>query len=49
MDSDYHHNFGANSWVLKDNESGSEVRIKSGHGVCPLLVGSSLWACTEHA
>ncbi len=47
-DSGYLHKFGVNSWGFKDDESETEVKTNSGHRVCPLLFGSSLYACTEH-
>ncbi len=43
------HNFIVNSWVFMDDESESDAKINSRHGVCLLLVGSPLLAWRIHA
>ncbi len=48
-DSGYSHNFMANSWVFKDNESKSEAKTNSGPRVCPLLVEGPHFACAKYA
>ncbi len=48
-DSGYPHNFMVNSWVLKDDESESEVKTNIGPRVCLLLVEGLHFTCVEHA
>ncbi len=48
VDSDYPHNFMVNSWVLKGDESESEVKTNSGPRLCLLLVKDPHFACVEH-
>ncbi len=31
VDSGYHHNFGASSWVFKDDKSKTEAKTNGGH------------------
>ncbi len=48
-DSGFPHNFMANFWVFKDDESESDAKTKSRHRVCLLLVESPLLAWRVHA
>ncbi len=48
-DAGYAHNFWVDSGFFKDDESKTEAKTNSGHGVCPLLVRSPPFGCTDHA